>query len=185
MIFDKFKVYESFLSKKECSDILKKCLTELELNQAEVYDDKISNKVINDKRKSKVAFTKLNSIDEKIFNKLQENFNIKGFNLKLSNYQFTEYKKGDYFNWHTDSSETMLKERFLTIAIQLSDSYEGGEFDILVDNKEIEMQSGIGNLFVFLSSSRHRVREIKNGVRYSIVNWLELEPQKDYKKTLL
>lgn len=185
MIFDKFKVFESFLTKKECDEILNKCLSELSLSVAEVYDDKVSNSVVNNRRKSKVAFTQITEFDEKIYDKLQQFINVKGFNPKLSSYQFTEYKKGDYFSWHTDSSETMYRERFITIAIQLNDVFTGGEFDVRIDNEEIQMKSGIGNLFVFPSSTSHRIREIKSGVRYSIVNWLHLEPQKNYKKTLL
>ena len=79
----------------------------------------------------------------------------------------------------------MYKERFLTIAIQLNNSFIGGEFDVQIGGDELEMKPGIGNLFIFPSSTKHRIREIKNGIRYSIVNWLELEPQKNYKKTLL
>ena len=73
MKFDKFKVVESFLTKKECDDILKKCLSELSLTTASVYDEKTSEKIVNNKRKSKVAFIEL----KELFKKLNFNLSIK------------------------------------------------------------------------------------------------------------
>ena len=44
---------------------------------------------------------------------------------------------------------------------------------------------GIGNLFVFLSSTTHRVAPIIDGNRYSLVGWFKLRPIENFKKTLL
>lgn len=182
----KFKIFENIFSKSECDEILNKCLNESILKTAEVYDNNMMGNIIDvNIRKSKVYGIELKEINEKIISNIKEYFKIKGFEFKISKYQFTQYETGDYFQWHTDSSNTLYKKRFLTIIIQLNDEYEGGEFEIQIDEITHQLKSGIGNLFVFPSSVRHRIKKITKGNRYSIVNWLELEPQKDYKKTLL
>lgn len=182
----KFKVFENVFSKEECNQILNKCVNESVLKMAEVYDSKLMNNVIDvSKRKSKVAGIDLEELNDRIIKKLKEYFGIKGYNFKISNYQFTKYQNGDYFNWHTDSSDDVYNQRILTIVIQLNDEYEGGELELEIDGKVYSLKKGIGNLFAFSSLTKHRIKEIKNGVRYSIVNWLELETQKNYKKTLL
>ena len=47
------------------------------------------------------------------------------------------------------------------------------------------MEFGLGNLFIFPSNMLHRVKPIKDGIRYSLVSWLKLKEIKDYKKTIL
>jgi predicted 2-oxoglutarate/Fe(II)-dependent dioxygenase YbiX len=188
MIFaKKYEVIQQFITKEECDFIIDKCLNELELIDAPVYDNVSSVRLIEDKRKSKIAFTNgLDDIGNKISKKLSELIEIKGFSLKLYNFQFTKYENGDFFDWHTDSSDTMYKERFLTIVIQLSDAYIGGEFQLMLNNdEEITMESGVGNLFIFPAATKHRVKEIINGTRFSIVNWIHLEKIENYKKTIL
>lgn len=185
-MISKFKVFENVFSKEECNQILNKCLNESILKIAEVYDNKSMNTVIDvSKRKCKVAEIDLGELNNIIIKNLKEYFDVKGYDFKISNYQFTKYQNGDYFNWHTDSSGGVYNERILTIVIQLNDEYEGGEFELEIDGKVYSLKKGIGNLFAFSSLTKHRIKEIKNGVRYSIVNWLELEIQKNYKKTLL
>ena len=114
----KFKVFENVFSKEECNQILNKCVNESVLKIAEVYDSKLMNNVIDvSKRKSKVAGIDLEELNDRIIKKLKEYFGIKGYNFKISNYQFTKYQNGDYFNWHTDSSDDVYNQRILTIVI--------------------------------------------------------------------
>ena len=104
--------------------------------------------------------------------------------------QFTKYKKGQYYDWHCDSWNTSYKKsgtykdkiRKLSSTLSLSDpkDYLGGdlEFDFrngdpdkkrnLIICKEIKPK---GSLIVFPSFVWHRVRPIKKGIRYSLVNW--------------
>lgn len=184
---NKIKNFIGFLSKQECELILKKCIGELDLIQAETYSE---NEIfrINKKetRKSKVAFIDdLGSINNTVLSKVIEGLTIKGFEPSIETFQFTKYEVGDYFNWHTDSNDTIYKDRFYTIVVQLNEDYSGGDFELMIDNEETKMEFGIGNLFIFPSNTLHRVKPIENGVRYSLVSWLKLKEIENYKKTIL
>lgn len=186
MISDKFKVFKSFLTKEDCNEIIEKCLSELHLTDGKVYNNiKTYINVDTNIRKSKVSKIELEKINKTVFDILNTYFKIKGCKFNVFKYQFSHYEVGDYFEWHTDSNDTMYNQRFLTIVIQLNDEYEGGEFEIQIDDKIFELESGIGNLFVFPSTTKHRIKQITKGNRYSIVNWIQLEQIKNYEKTLI
>lgn len=89
--------------------------------------------------------------------------------------QFTRYKKGDHYKWHTDtgsSPETCCRK--LSVSIQLSPEteYEGGDLQIgLLDDEVDTMSRRQGTLIIFPSIVRHRVTPVTKGVRYSLVGW--------------
>ena len=184
---NKIKNFIGFLSKQECELILKKCVRELSLKPAEVYSE---NEVVRlskkESRKSKVAFIDdLGLINDIVLSKVIEDLTIKGFEPTIETFQFTKYEVGDYFDWHTDSNNTTFKDRFYTIVIQLNENYEGGYFELMVDNEKTKMEFGVGNLCIFPSNILHRVKPIENGIRYSLVSWLKLKEIENYKKTIL
>jgi predicted 2-oxoglutarate/Fe(II)-dependent dioxygenase YbiX len=176
-----------FLSKEECNSIIKRCLNELLLTNAETYsNDKIVRLNKKETRKSKVAFIDdLGNINNRILLKVMEGVKVKGFEPSIETFQFTKYDEGDYFDWHKDSNETVFKDRFYTIVIQLNEDYTGGDFELIINNKESKMEFGTGNLFIFPSNVFHRVKPIELGIRYSLVSWLKLKEIKNHKKTLL
>lgn len=176
-----------FVDKEECELILKKCLDELELNTAKTYSENMTDNLNRKQtRKSKVGFiTDLGELNDIILSKVMEDVKIKGYCPSINDFQFAKYDKGDYFDWHTDSNNTTLKDRFYTIVLQLNDTYCGGDFELMVNNKEIKMDFGVGNLFIFPSNVVHRVKSIESGIRYSLVSWLVLKPLEGHKKTLL
>jgi PKHD-type hydroxylase len=120
-----------------------------------------------------------------ILSKVIEGLNVKGFEPTIETFQFTKYEVGDYFNWHTDSNDTIYKDRFYTIVVQLNNDYSGGDFELMINNLNTKMEFGTGNLFIFPSNTLHRVKPVENGVRYSLVSWLKLKEIKNYKKTIL
>lgn len=185
---DKLFTIENFLSKKECLDVLNKYKNELTLVQAGVYEQ-ASNNIISNKRKSSVAFIKnISFIDDRLKKTLDDLIKVKGYVVTgLGPYQFTEYKAGEYYDWHTDSAKDVYQYRFASIVIQLNDEYSDGYLEVnLNDNTEIvRLPKGIGNLYVFYSNLLHRVMPVNDGVRYSLVNWVSLEEIKEYKKTLI
>jgi Rps23 Pro-64 3,4-dihydroxylase Tpa1-like proline 4-hydroxylase len=186
----KYTTIESFLSKNECQEILSFSLNNLNLKEATIGNPK---KPINtDVRKSQVAFENYRIHFPKIIKNLENKFNkvvnIKGHELDFSetHYQFTEYKTGDYYNWHTDSNENNdNKFRYCSIVIQLSEDYTGGILELVDEGEVIKFNSGIGNVFIFLSNKLHRVTQVESGVRYSLVGWFALKTIKNYEKTLL
>ena len=139
----------------------------------------------------------------------RENFryNIEG--LDSNEIQYTEYKKGEYYDWHVDDdiNRCMINDKLLTsdinqgenlatlngeyirklsFSIQLSDpeDYEGGELEFKANNYGSERRGDFtlddtfftpnkkGTIIIFDSRVRHRVCEVKSGVRKSLVGWV-------------
>ena len=188
-----YKIIPNLLTKEECDLVLKFSLENLTLNTATTLSNNGSYYETN-RRKSNIAFypyyEKFPFILEKITKLLQENISIKGFDLdyKNSNFQFTEYNVGEYYGWRVDSDGEDIKQdkRYCSLVIQLNDGYEDGDLELkLSDDSIMKVEKGIGNTIVFLSDIEHRVTGVKNGNRYTLVNWVKLKQKKDYKKTLI
>ena len=183
---DRLHTIKNFLTHNECSDILSKYKTELQLKPAEIANGKI-----DDRRKSYVGFINgIENIDTRLRDTLKNLIQIKGFEVTgLGPYKFTEYKTGEYYDWHTDSSPTddLYKDRFCSIVIQLNDEYEGGYLQLMDDSGDNTYQCahGIGTMYIFYSNIRHRVMPVTNGVRYSLVNWVSLQKIENFKKTII
>ena len=103
--------------------------------------------------------------------------------------QITRYKKGGFYNFHTDGNGDHLSAyndpenafmhrhvRKLSMTTLLSDSYEGGGFQFASYGKEecfisTPEFSTVGSIIVFPSAVEHRVASITKGIRYSLVTW--------------
>tara|TARA_X000001388_G_scaffold61205_1_gene46706 strand:- start:188 stop:826 length:639 start_codon:yes stop_codon:yes gene_type:complete len=111
------------------------------------------------------------------------------------NAQFTEYKKGQFYDWHMDSWAEPYKSnagkdfagkiRKLSSVLLLSQpgkDFEGGEFEMDFSNGGSEGKRIIteintkGSLIVFPSFVKHRVRPVTKGTRYSMPMWHLGEP---------
>jgi Rps23 Pro-64 3,4-dihydroxylase Tpa1-like proline 4-hydroxylase len=192
------KIIPNFLSKEECNLLLDFSLKTLELNIAELvgrYSKNNGSKPKDSIRKSDVAFYPYYKtfpfLYEKINQVLSNEFNVKGFDLnyKDSEFQFTKYTVGDYFNWHKDINGDVITriDRYYSMVIQLNDDYEDGDLEIKLTNhgNSLIVEKGIGNLIVFLSDMDHRVTNVTKGNRYTLVNWIGLKENQNFKKTLL
>jgi Rps23 Pro-64 3,4-dihydroxylase Tpa1-like proline 4-hydroxylase len=186
-----YTIKPNLLTKDECDLILNFSIDNLILKPASIVGEEEHN---YDVRKSNVVFypyyQKFPFILEKISKLINENISVKGFDLdyKNSEFQFTEYKIGDFFGWHRDitGSEITQYKRYCSLVIQLNDEYEDGDLEIkLSDNSVMTVEKGIGNVIVFLSNMEHRVTSVKSGNRYTLVNWVGLKENSNYKKTLL
>lgn len=89
---------------------------------------------------------------------------------------FRRYREGDFFIKHTDdlNSDSIIKKRgvrVLTIGVQLSDEdeYEGGDFLVWDKDKEITVSKKIGNTIMYSTYVPHEVKEIKKGMRTSLI----------------
>jgi predicted 2-oxoglutarate/Fe(II)-dependent dioxygenase YbiX len=181
----KYHTFESFFTQEECEELVNYSLKKFRLRKAETSGD-------NDARKSQVAFNDYRidfpEIVEKLENKILDTVKVKGYELNFAEtkYQFTEYKPGDFYHWHTDSNpNNSSKDRYCSLVIQLVDDYEGGNLELIDDGDIIKFKKGKGNLFVFLSNSLHRVTTLESGTRYSLVGWFALKPIQNYKKSLM
>ena len=102
------------------------------------------------------------------------------FNYKISNIgdiQYLEYKKGDYYNWHSDISDGIASTRKISISWLLNNDFTGGELVFQHGGDEFVAHSGTGktNLIGFTSFYTHKVNPIKSGVRKCIVAWVHGE----------
>ncbi|RXJ98113.1 hypothetical protein CRU98_11390 [Arcobacter sp. CECT 8986] len=103
--------------------------------------------------------------------------------------QILEYTKGCFYKAHSDDSNMLLKDdklvgfkpvaeqRKITTVLFLSDDYEGGElvFNYLYNKDEevVQIRGRSGQMVVFLSNPvfTHEVKEVKNGNRFTLVQW--------------
>ena len=150
-------------------------------------------KDIQKKRKSDIVWLS----DQWIYNEIhpyihQANANA-GWNFQWDwsdSCQFTEYKKGQFYDWHCDSSELPYKNpkevnsygkiRKLSMTVSLTDpeEYEGGdmEFDFRCTDEGSQPQickelRSKGSVIVFPSFVWHRVKPVTRGIRNSLVCW--------------
>ena len=96
--------------------------------------------------------------------------------------QYTQYNKGDYYNWHTDMDIGDINEpdqlvRKLSFTLQLTneDEYTGGnlEFADFDDSSyRFLVPKSRGTVIVFDSRTPHRVTPIESGIRKSLVGWV-------------
>jgi PKHD-type hydroxylase len=187
-MIDNIDIFENFISPEECSFILNKCKEELTLSDAQVYVKESNSRVTAKTRKSSIGWiTDLGFLNERLTNILKETFNINGMEVtNLGDFQFTEYKKDDYFNWHTDANNDVYRDRFTSIVIQLNDTYKGGTLEIKNIKEElVPIENRIGTLYIFNSRLLHRVAPVVEGVRYSLVNWVSLVKTDSKKQNLI
>ena len=106
--------------------------------------------------------------------------------------QFTQYKKGQYYDWHCDGWDQPYqrqagdpsngKVRKLSVTLTLSDpkDYKGGELEFDFRNLDPDKKRNVkkckeilpkGSLVVFPGSVWHRVCPVKKGTRHSLVMW--------------
>lgn len=188
----KYTTIKEFLTKEHCDMLLETMKSNVELRPGRIGIDAQIDKT---KRDSDISFISLDNfpkIKEKLQSVLSEKIKMKGYELDFENQQlqFTEYQTGGHYHWHEDVVSNAYSERYCSLVIQLNNEYDGGElqlkeFDFEGNESIITFERGIGNLFVFLSSTTHRVAPIIDGNRYSLVSWFKLRPIENFKKTLI
>jgi len=98
---------------------------------------------------------------------------------EMGEMQFGEYSadyKGKY-DWHHDIDWQNGKnfDRKLSVVVQLTnpDAYKGGNFEFSeVESPKKEDWSKQGSVLIFPSYLTHRVTEVTEGTRYSLVSWV-------------
>ena len=101
--------------------------------------------------------------------------------------QYSEYSKGDFYNWHMDvgvNATPTPPVRKISMTLLLNDpkEFEGGELEIFSraantnDNFVFKLKQG--QALFFASFHVHRVRPITSGNRKSLVMWFGGTPLK-------
>ena len=180
--------FKKAISLKDCKQILKTCRKKI---KKEGTTFKGVNKI---KRDCKIAWINDKWIYD-ILNPFIHSANKNaGWNFQWDwneTSQFTIYKKGEYYGWHTDQSNKPYKNksknfdektRKLSLTLQLTDKtkYEGGDFQFkwihnrkenLLNIMTINDAKDIGTVIIFPSFIFHQVLPITKGKRESLVNW--------------
>lgn len=98
--------------------------------------------------------------------------------------EFRRYKKGDFFIRHYDTpwNHGGLPERYFTVGIQLNEEYEGGDF--IIDSQHI-MTKAKGNTVMWGVEVPHEVSLITQGIRETLICFIDVESGKVGKNTLI
>lgn len=119
----------------------------------------------------KIILDKVNVVNAEVFN-----VNIQ---QEMAEMQFGEYSAeyGGKYDWHHDVNweNSRNYDRKLSVVIQLSDpkDYEGGRFEFSeVQSPRYDLWALQGSILIFPSYIQHRVTEVTEGVRYSLVSWV-------------
>lgn len=129
----------------------------------------------------------------------RENFMYDITDIDSGTVQYTEYEKGEFYDWHCDDDirSRMMKNkhissaenqgetiailngeyvRKLSFSIQLSDpeDYEGGELEFKCPPTADTFYApkDRGTIITFDSRVLHRVNPVKSGIRKSLVGWV-------------
>tara|TARA_A100001391_G_scaffold161890_1_gene120867 strand:- start:2410 stop:3012 length:603 start_codon:yes stop_codon:yes gene_type:complete len=103
--------------------------------------------------------------------------------------QFTKYNgsKKQHYDWHTDAGARInengkIRKLSMTVALVDGSEYEGGDFEIRMENSKdheihvIKAAKQKGSVTIFPSFVWHRVKPVTAGTRYSLVNWHQGNP---------
>ena len=149
------------------------------VNQDEIeYDKKRRHSTI-----SWLPFNKMQPMyDDLIYLVQKINRNHFGFsNIQITEEaQVSEYSKGQFYHWHTDSSidmdiEPSVRKLSMTLLLNDPSEFEGGNLEI-AGKKMSHMKQG--HAAIFASFLQHRVTPVTKGVRKSLVVWFNGEPFK-------
>ena len=146
-------------------------------------EDERTDKNLRQSTVSWIDFNKMQPVYDDINGLIQKiNRNNFGFNnIQITEKaQVTEYSKGQFYEWHTDTIINMDTEppvRKLSMTVLLNDpkEFEGGNLEI-VGTDMLPMKQG--HATIFASFLQHRVTPITKGVRRSFVMWFGGEPFK-------
>lgn len=101
-----------------------------------------------------------------------------GFDLRefAESPQFARYNAydGGHFTWHSDvGNGPTASKRKLTLVLQLSvsNSYEGGDLEVMPGAHILSANRAQGCVSVFPSFTLHQVVPVQRGVRHSLTLW--------------
>jgi len=117
-----------------------------------------------------------NRIQEAMLASNRNHFGFEGMQITEPG-QFTEYKKGSFYDWHHDkflenlkANQTPVRKISMTLLLSNLSDFEGGELEFFKEeNKTPPLQQG--QIAFFASFIRHRVTKVTRGIRRSLVMW--------------
>ena len=134
-----------------------------------------------DHRDSKIDWIAATEENRWLYEKLKPvivEANRRFFKMKLTGYteslQLTEYREGQYYDWHMDFGPRAPSIRKLSFVLQLSEpsDYDGGDLEIMNSRDPQPMPREQGVIIIFPSFTLHRVSPVTRGIRRSLVGWI-------------
>jgi predicted 2-oxoglutarate/Fe(II)-dependent dioxygenase YbiX len=131
-----------------------------------------------------VQFSELRWVNSMLLGYINQ-ANAINFYYDLSKYdhekmQISRYESGKYYGLHTDfspSKTTSAHLRKLSLSLQLSgiEDYSGGDLIITIPGQEENFvcPKSKGSIVIFDSRLEHEVTPVEEGVRYSLVKWVQ------------
>ena len=111
---------------------------------------------------------------EKLMQKTNRNhFGFDGMTL-TEPAQYTEYPEGGFYDWHIDSDincahEPPVRKISMTCLLSPESEFEGGDLEVMSEGKVAKLKQG--QIVLFASFLRHRVKPVIKGNRKSLVMW--------------
>lgn len=186
--FESFIIANNVFTENELDTICElMSKNELRMGQVALEQDE---EVLKHSRKSNIAFIEPNDENIWIFRRLNsviEDVNNNHYNFILNGYdslQYTEYNAsyGGKYDYHLDTffgatpPLSMIECRKLSFTFLLSEpgvDYKGGDFEILVSHNGPAVPiMKKGSIVFFPSFLLHRVAELTEGKRKSLVGWV-------------
>lgn len=111
------------------------------------------------------------------------------FPAKIVGLRASLYRAGNgEYDWHVDMSHMQGCRTDVSFTIFISDRnvYEGGELDIESNGLNFTVKGDAGEIVLYSTGDRHRVREVTKGDRVVIVGWVSsLIPSETHRNLLV
>lgn len=154
-----------------------------------IIDGNVSGSVNKSYRNSEITWLPYNDDTKWIYEKCKQllvtannnmwNFHITSIKESL---QFTEYRASltddnhGMYDWHMDIGGNESSTRKLSMTIQLSDEYEGGDLEFMLHRNIVKAPKTKGTVIFFPAYLMHRVTKVTSGTRNSLVTWFHGPP---------
>lgn len=152
-------VEEVLFSKKECDKII-------EIHKVN------SQKWKSNDREYKSFSIFLNEETEWIFSKMKTFFEKEsGLTIQTikNEVHFHVFESNDWFGIHNDARDN----RLFSLGVLLNDDFDGGEFNLYPQGGEIILEKKVGNTYIFDVAISHEVKPVLNGIRYSLIWFIQ------------
>ena len=179
---DYVKIYENFLEKDLCKNIVEQIKnSEWEKHSFSTY----RKEPIQYKNELSVSWSE-SKLKKELWEKLWyaiERYIVKDFNFKwfdgwngYTEIRFNKYETGTKMEHHCDHIHNMFDGQrrgipTLSIVGCLNNDYEGGDF-IMWESEKIKIPEGAVLIFPSNFMYPHKVSPVTKGIRYSYVSWV-------------
>lgn len=151
--------------------IEKKIFTEDECTRIIKLVKKNSQNWDFDDRRYKSMLITHDEDSEWVFGRLTEFFeeatNYKIIELKKE-LHFHKYDENDWFGKHNDTRD----RRLFSVGVLLNSDFEGGDFKIYTP-QEVILGKNVGNTYIFNVTYEHEITKITQGIRYSLIWFIQ------------